>query len=421
MTSISIDGLDVTGLRDPNTQTALASAHARKVRPLCRCQTPGIPMYVAATASGFVVKRMPGSGDRHAPDCTSWQPPPALSGLGQVAGDAISDNPDDGTTALRLGFSLSKTAGRAAPEPGTASEADSVATDGHKLTLRALLHYLWDEAGLSSWSPKMTGRRNWRIVSWHLRQAADNKTAKRQPLGRRLFVPEPFDVAHKAQQSSRRYAMWKSAQATPGKATPLLVACGEVKDIEQARFYHHLRLKHLPDAPLLLADDVHGRLLKRFEPELEGWAGDPDAHLIAIATFLVNTAGSAVVQQIAVMLTDAHWLPIESAAARVLVAAAVNEHRRFRVCLRYNLPADTPSAALVFSDTQTPTAAFLIEDLTAPPAATDEAESDSSSPDSANQRGVVQVPGMALWQWNTDQEMPPLPARHDWKGNRHDG
>ena len=91
------------------------------------------------------------------------------------------------------------------------------------------------------------------------------------------------------------------------------------------------------------------------------------------------------------------------------------------MCLRYNLPADTPSAALVFSDTQTPTAAFLIEDLTAPPAATDEAESDSSSPDSDNQRGVVQVPGMALWQWNTDQEMPPLPARHDWKGNRHDG
>ncbi|MYR08985.1 DUF1173 family protein [Gordonia sp. SID5947] len=407
-------------MSDTTTQQTLADAHTRHARPLCGCRTPGVPMYVAATGSGFIVKRMPNSGAAHDAGCGSWQPPAALSGLGQVIGDAITDNPEDGTTTLRFGFSLSKGVGRTAPEVTGEAEADTVVADGHKLTLRALLHYLWDEAALTTWSPRMAGRRNWRVVSWHLRQAGHNKQAKRQPLGRKLFIPEPFDPDHKAQLSSRRHAAWKAAQAKPGKPTPLMVVIGEVKAIEETRFFHKLVIKHLPDTSFLLDADVHRRLQKRFRADLDGWAGDDTAHLMVIATFLVNTAGMAVVQEIAFMLTDRNWLPLESSASRLLIGAAVEQSRRFRVCLRYNLSAADHSAALVFSDTEAPTAAFILDEepAGADPAADDGADSGDIS---GRELLTAELAGMSAWEWNTDLEMPELPARHQPKGPTHHG
>jgi hypothetical protein len=65
-------------------------------------------MYVAKVDDKYLIKRMPNSGSGHAPACDSYEPPPELSGLGQVIGSAIQENPDEGTTALKFDFALSK-------------------------------------------------------------------------------------------------------------------------------------------------------------------------------------------------------------------------------------------------------------------------------------------------------------------------
>nr|WP_231711622.1 DUF1173 family protein [Xanthobacter dioxanivorans] len=70
----------------------LAEAFARREHPLCLCQPDGVPMYVVRAGGRHVLKRMPGSGPRHDPDCDSYEPPHALSGLGAVAGEAIVEN-----------------------------------------------------------------------------------------------------------------------------------------------------------------------------------------------------------------------------------------------------------------------------------------------------------------------------------------
>jgi len=74
-------------------------------------------MYIAAAGDSLIVKRMPGTAAAHDHRCRSWLPPSELSGYGAVADRSIVDNPADGTTTLRLGFSLSKSGNRAAPEP----------------------------------------------------------------------------------------------------------------------------------------------------------------------------------------------------------------------------------------------------------------------------------------------------------------
>ncbi len=131
---------------------AIAAAHAERQRPRCMCVVEGVPMYVARLGSGFIVKRMPHTGSQHAPRCPSYEPPADFSGLGQVLGSAIREDPATGETTLKLDFALSKI-GRRSTVPPTQDSSDSVSTDGTKLSLRGLLHYLWDQAELTRWQP----------------------------------------------------------------------------------------------------------------------------------------------------------------------------------------------------------------------------------------------------------------------------
>ncbi|WP_312573992.1 DUF1173 family protein, partial [Staphylococcus saprophyticus] len=86
--------------------------------------------------------RMPGTGAKHKLGCDSYETPPGLSGYGDVEGSAIVEDPESGEVTLKFGFALAKGASREMPEP-SGDEPDSIKTDGKKLTLRGLLHYLW--------------------------------------------------------------------------------------------------------------------------------------------------------------------------------------------------------------------------------------------------------------------------------------
>ena len=77
---------------------AVAEAHAAHQRPRCMCLVEGVEMYVARLGDGYIVKRMPDTGSHHAPDCPSYEPPAEFSGLGQVLGSAITEDPATGET-----------------------------------------------------------------------------------------------------------------------------------------------------------------------------------------------------------------------------------------------------------------------------------------------------------------------------------
>jgi hypothetical protein len=218
---------------DERLADALATAHAKRRRPKCLCLMQGIEMYVARLGEGFIVKRMPGTGSRHAPDCPSYEPPPESSGLGQVLGTAIKEDPATGETALRLGFSMSKLGGRTTmPAPG--SPSDSVDSDGSKLSLRGLLHYLWDQAELTRWQPGFAGKRNWGTVRKHLLLAAENKVARGEALRCRLYIPKPFSIEQRDALNARRVAQWSHAVATPGKPQHLMLLIGGERDRARA-------------------------------------------------------------------------------------------------------------------------------------------------------------------------------------------
>ena len=391
-----VDGAQISAT-SVDAQRVLAEAYSHRVRPACLCVDGGVPMYIARVGERFIVKRMPDTGMVHATACPSYLPPEALSGLGQVLGAAIIEQADTGVTALRLGFRMAK-ADRNGPSPASSGDggSDSVAADGTRLGMRSVLHYLWQEADLATWSPAMAGKRNWRIVSWYLRQAARGKFTRGKPLAGRLFIPEPFSTDHKAELAARRMSAWAPARAK-GRSSQFMILIGEVKTVEPARFGHKLVIKHLPDAPLMLDDDLHRRMLKRFADELELWQADEAGHLMVIATFTVGRTGLASVQELSLAMTDEHWRPYENAADKLLLDTAITARRRLTKSLRYNLAAATPMASLVFTDTEVPTAAYLLDDA-----------------DERDAIDTLQVTtGTDTWTWVVGETMPALPTpRH---------
>jgi hypothetical protein len=389
---------------------ALAAAHADRQRPKCLCHVQGIEMYVArlaGTDQGFIVKRMPGTGNRHAPDCASYEPPPEASGLGQVLGTAIREDPATGETALRLGFSMSKLGGRTTmPAPGSAS--DSVTSDGMKLSLRGLLHYLWDQAGLTRWQPGFAGKRNWGTVRKHLLLAAENKVARGEALRSRLYIPEPFSIERRDTLTARRVAQWSHAAATPGKPLHLMLLIGEVKEIVPARYGFKAVIKHVPDQAFALDEQLYPRLGRRFDSELALWAYADTVHMVGIATFGVSDAGIPTIGEMSLMPVTPQWLPIEDSFERQLVERLVAEGRGFIKGLRYNLHRDQCLATAMLTDTGSAGPLMFV----VPPGLEGMAVAEGIS--SANPRGDAPV-----WVWRTGTEaMPSFPDRARTNGAR---
>lgn len=382
----------------PGFAEAIAAAHAEHHWPRCLCLHGGIEMYVARLGDGFIVKRMPDTGSQHAPDCPSYESPPELSGLGQVLGSAINEDPATGETTLNLGFSMSKIGGRSTI-PATGGAGDSVVSDGTKLSLRALLHYLWDQAELTRWHPGFAGKRSWATVRRHLLQAAENKIARGGALAARLYIPEVFSIEQRDAINARRLAHWARVVAAPGKPQNLLLLIGEVKDITPARYGFKAVIKHVPDQAFALDEQLYRRLCRRFDPELSLWGATDNLHVVMIATFGVKEAGVPAITEMSLMAVTGHWLPIEDGFEQQLVERLVHEGRSFVKGLRYDMPRGNPIATATLTDAADSPVVLVIGDD----------QSDDGRPRFAR-KSIEAFSAVNHWVWYPTQDAaPPLP------------
>jgi len=337
----------------------LGKSYQDKNRPLCLCKRPGVLMYIARSGDSFVLKRMPCSGHQHHPNCESFEIPAELSGRGALDNKAIKEDQETGMTNLKLDFSLSKSSANRAMPAGDGKESTTIKADPAKLSIRSVLHFLYEEAGLNKWSPKMGGKRNWFIVRKYLQSAAQNVTTRRSPLAESLLIPEKFTVEDKDSISSRRRQFFNKLKKTGSKqAMGLLI--GEVKAIEPTRFDYKMIIKHMPSTPVYMGEDVFKRIHKQFSLEMAFFEQDENVHLLAISTFLLSASGCPQIDTISFMLLDRNWLPFENIEELELNERLVTEERHFIKGLRYNLGGSDVIASAVITDTDEPTAVYLI-------------------------------------------------------------
>jgi hypothetical protein len=356
-------------------------------------------MYIAHLETGYVIKRMPDTGASHGPGCDSYEAPPGLSGRGEVDGQAIEQT-DEGSVNLKLAFSLRHN--NPAEMENESTQKTTAKTAGTRLTLRGLLHYLWDESRLSHWQPEMQGERSWFAVRTALVEAIESKETKSASLKDILYIPEVYDREKSTDIACRRIRALSPIMG-PGKSgKKLMLVVGEMDRISPATFGYALKLKHLPDFPLVMDADLNKNFEKVFDVINTLWAYTPDSHLIVIATFVIDDKGLPSVEEMCVMLTSPEWLPIDNQFEQLLVKTLVTQKRSFQKQLRYNLPPDKPIATAVLTDCDNAPLAMYID--------VDDLASRWASTVAINE--VVKNNSIETWMWTPKEGiLPDIPPK----------
>lgn len=384
----------VIGADDPQLQDALAQVYDTPVRPRCLCMPGGVEMYVARHRQ-FVVKRMPDSGGTHHPSCPSYAPEIQQSGLGELVGEAVLE-PEPGRIELRVDFPWTRLIGPSVPrgEPQVAAE---VGVPRRRMSLRALMHFLFERAGFNRWSPGMAGKRNQGVVRKYLLEAAEEITVKGVPLAERLYVPEPFSESAKADAAQRRREKLAVLRPKDGQ-TPLAIVIGEYKTNEATAQGRRVWIRHMPDAPLLIAGRSWERIERVFAPLFE--ARDADighpVRLVMAALIRARREYTYEIDAASLMLTSEQWIPIEGVHELPLIDALVAQHRRFVKPLRY----DAKSAAAF------PNALLL--DAGPVPAPLHVTSAFMDTKERVLKEKAIAAVRQEAWVWSTDQPMPAL-------------
>ena len=379
-------------------QAALAEAYRAKLKPECMCREPHPLMYVCHYGDQYLIKRMPYSGVSHAPDCDSFESPAELSGRGNLDGTAIQRE-EDGITSLKFEFSLAKN-GKIA-QRGAPSEKTSVANHGNRMSLRAFLHYLWDEAELTRWKPVFEGKRSWFVLRRRLLEVVEDKETKKTPLSSLVYIPEGYDERRAADIKQRRTARLANIAGANGRRLMLLV--GEFDRIEDGRSDSvKLFIKHLPDYPFRMNAKLRSEFERMFEKVIGLLEIVDDSHLMVIATFSLDVAHVPEIAEISVMLTNENWIPIENLYERELVDSLTEQKRSFIKQLRFNLKKGDPIANAVLTDSAPdPSALFIVL-----------GELDKEGPTREAMELTIANVVFPAWQWDPAAGvMPPFPAK----------
>lgn len=389
----------VIGADDPQLQDALAQVYDTPERPRCLCMPGGVEMYVARHRQ-FVVKRMPDSGGLHHPGCPSYAPDVQQSGLGELVGEAVLE-PEPGRVELRVDFPWTRQIGPSVPrgEPQAVAE---VGVPRRRMSLRALMHFLFERAGFNRWSPGMAGKRNQGVVRKYLLEAAEEITVKGVPLAERLYVPEPFSESAKAEAAQRRREKLAVLRPKDGQI-PLAIVIGEYKANEATAQGRRVWIRHMPDAPLLIAGRSWERIERVFATLFEARDADigPRMRLVMAALICARREYTYEIDAASLMLTSEQWIPIEGVHELPLIDALIAQHRRFVKPLRYDA-----KSAMVF-----PNALLLDAGPVPMPLHVMSAFMDNKER-GGKERGIAAAKG-AAWVWRTEQAMPVFPELPD--------
>jgi hypothetical protein len=387
---------------DAGFRQALAAVHGTSERPRCLCVPGGVEMYVARLRQ-YVVKRLPNGGSRHHPACDSFEPESALSGLGPLAGSAIREL-DTGRTEIRVDFPWTRRAGRSAAH-AVSAEPGQVGAAAQRMSLRAVMHFLFERAGFNRWTPAMAGRRNQAVVRKYLLEAAEAVDVAGGPLVDRLFVPEAFNETAKAEAARRRREKLAVLRPHDG-ATPLALVIGEFKAMEAVEEGRRIWIRHMPDAPLLIEDRLWDRFARSYAPLFEARDADTGLRVRLVMAALIKARRELTyeIDAASLMMTSEQWIPAEGVHELPLIDTLVREGRRFIKPLRY----DAPSAEAF--------ANALLVDVGAQPYPLHLVSPYMDERSRSVKRRAVEQAAQDAWVWQTDQAMPGLPKVFDKLG-----
>jgi hypothetical protein len=367
------------------------------------CVPDGVEMYVAKHAE-FVIKRMPDTGRLHQVCCPSFEPEPGVSGLGELLGEAIVEHAPE-HIEIRTSFPLARLAaghlGLSTACRETPGEPRAVNASQRRMSLRAVLHFLYDRAGFNRWYPAMEGRRSQSVIRRHLLAAAHGVALKGAMLEERLFVPEQFRAGEAdqiAQRRRQRLSMMLSRDSEEQFKMAILI--GQLNGDEATAYGRRLTVKHMPDVPLYVDDKTWTRTERAFGATLQAVDADVEHRPRVLMAALIRAKREHLYQvdSLSLMLVTEQWIPLDGLHELPLIEALRREGRSFMKPLKFDAKtsAGFPNVLLL--------------DAGDAPVPLHVASPFLAAKERAAKERAVNTGGQGVWLWRTDEPMPALPA-----------
>jgi hypothetical protein len=246
----------------------------------------------------------------------------------------------------------------------------------------------------------MAGKRNQAVLHKYLMQAAEAVQVKGEALSGRLYVPEAFNEAAKAEQADRRRARLAVLQPHEGRQ-PMAVVLGEFKGCEPAVSGVRIWIRHMPDAPLLADARTWMRMQRSLAPLFEAHDADGGRGLRLVLAALIRARreNTYEIDLASLMLASEEWIPLEGVHEAPLIRALVAQGRRFVKPLRYEAPT-----AAGFANA-------ILLDAGAEPVALHVLSAFMTTADREIKERAVQAARGRSWVWAIGGAMPALPGK----------
>jgi hypothetical protein len=387
-----------TGDRD--LQDALARVYNSSERPRCMCVQGGVEMYVAKHAE-FVIKRMPGTGQLHHVACQSFEPEAGVSGIGELMGEAIVEHAPE-QVEIRTAFPLARVAGKPMPRGEAADDPSSINAPRKRMSLRAVLHFLYDRAGFNRWYPAMQGRRTQSVICRYLTAAARGVMLKGAPLEDRLFVPEQFRVAEAEEIGERRrrkLAMLLSPEADVQFKMAILI--GQLTGVEPTTYGRRMTIKHMPDVALYIDTKAWERAERAYGAILQAVGADVEHKPRVVMAALIYAKREHIYQvdSLTLMLVTEQWVPLDGLYELPLVEMLQRQGRAFIKPLKFGA-----KTAAGFPN-------VLLLDAGPAPVPLNVVSPFMDAKDRTTKDKMIKSVGGGAWYWETERDMPSLPPR----------
>lgn len=318
----------------------LEKAHSKAVIN-CLCDGNGdkrLAVRHMSESDSFHLSRFPHTGSQHALNCLYYCADRSKSGLGAYSKGVVEEL-SDGGLKVKLGLSLRKQDAAQPKEPKAASSTGPRVSKP-SMSLLGLLNLLWSEAGLHSWSPAMTGKRNLGLVHHYLVDQAGKIQVGRQRLIDSLVIATSSSTGKQPDANAQRV---KSAIERNRRLVVIAPLAAHSQEREGGIGY--LAISGFHGVPrLIMSADLWSNAKRQFPRAISAWR--QGLKIIAIVQAdKPMSAASASTLSIALMPVSEEWIPVESSYEALIEKKLRTEGRRFNKPLRFDA-----AEQLVFPD-----------------------------------------------------------------------
>ena len=353
-------------------------------------------------------------GKRHVPrnqsrraTCPSFEPEAGESGLGELLGEAIVEHAPE-QVEIRTAFPLARVAGRPIPKGEAADDPVVVNAPRKRMSLRAVLHFLYDRAGFNRWYPAMEGKRSQAVIQRFLSAAAKGVTLKGCTLEERLYVPEQFrsvDADEIGQRRRRKLAMLMSPESDV--AFKMAIVVGQLNGVEATAYGRRLAIKHMADVPLYIDTKAWEKVERGYKAILQAVDADVERkpRIVLAALIYAKREHLYQVDSLTMMLVTDQWIPLDGLYELPLIEALQQQGRSFFKPLKF----DAKTAA-GFPN-------VLLLDAGAKPLPMHVVSPFADVKDRAVKDKAIKSSEQRPWIWETDKALPDLPPRGSLRRN----